>query len=264
MDADLEGANLHTCLGSPIPPTSLADWVASREDDLGKLVIDTRVRGLGLIAGTHANLGAAQPSHSRRVKLLHALRALPVDFVLVDLGAGHHAAVLDYFLAADTGLVVLSPEPTAVENAYSFLRAAFYRRVRLAMVSHGVRKLVTQAMDQRNERGLRTPLDLLREVESLDPGEGGRFADTVRAFHPRLIVNGVRTAADVKLGFAVRSVCRKYFGIDADYIGYVNHDEAARLSVAARRPVVESHPDSDASTYLNRIADKLTSLAEAK
>ena len=188
---------------------------------------------------------------------MRALRRLDADFVLVDLGAGTHSSVLDYFLVGGEGMVVLQPEPTSVENAYMFLRAAFYRQLRLAMVGHGVRKLVTEAMDQRNERGIRSPIDLLREIEGLDPGEGARFVETMRAFRPRIIVNDVRTAEDVKLGFAMQSVCRKYFGIEAEYLGYVNHDEAARRSVSARRPVVQSEAGSDAAIYLQRIARKL-------
>jgi len=261
VDADLEGANLHTCLGVATPRASLADFVAQREDDLVKLLLPTSEPNLQIIAGTHGNLGEAQPSHLRRVSLMRALRQLPADFVLLDLGAGTHSSVLDYFLVADEGLVVLHPEPTSVENAYTFLRAAFYRRLRLAMVGHGVRNLVTQAMDQRNERGIRTPLDLMREIESIDPLEGRRFADTMRAFRPRIIVNEVRTAEDVKLGFAVTSVCRKYFGLEADYLGYVNHDDAARRSVIARRPVVECQENSDAAIYLQRIARKIAGLS---
>ncbi len=257
VDCDLEGANLHTSLGVQTPPKSLADFVAQREDDLVKLLVDTPVAGLQLIAGTHAHLGEAQPNHLRRVRLMRALRRLDTDFVIADLGAGTHSAVLDYFLVGGEGLIVLQPEPTSVENAYTFLRAAFYRRMRLAMVGHGVRKLVTEAMDQRNERGIRNPIDLLREIESIDPQEGTRFVETMRAFRPRIIVNGVRTAEDVKLGFAVGSVCRKYFGIEAEYLGYVNYDEAARRSVSARRPVVEAEAGSDAAIYLQRIARKL-------
>jgi flagellar biosynthesis protein FlhG len=257
VDCDLEGANLHTSLGVRTPPASLADFVAQREDDLGKLVVDTQTPNLRLIAGTHANLGDAQPNHLRRVRLMRALRRLDADFVIADLGAGTHSSVLDYFLVGGEGLVVLQPEPTSVENAYSFLRAAFYRRMRLAMAGHGVRKLVTEAMDQRNERGIRNPIDLLREIELLDPQEGARFVETVRGFRPRIIVNSVRTAEDVKLGFSVSSVCRKYFGIEAEYLGYVNYDEAARRSVAARRPVVDGEAGSDAAIYLQRVARKL-------
>ncbi len=262
VDADLEGANLHTCLGVATPDVSLADFVAQREDDLSKLLVPTPEPGLQLLAGTHANLGDAQPSHLRRVRLMRELRQLPTDFVVIDLGAGTHSSVLDYFLTGDDGLLVLQPEPTSVENAYSFLRAAFYRRLRLAMVGHGVRKLVSEAMDQRNESGLRSPNDLLKEIERRDPGEGRRFVETMKSFRPRLIVNEVRTAEDVKLGFAVAGVCRRYFGIEADYLGYVNHDEAARRSVVARKPVVDYQASSDAAIYLQRIARKLISDAQ--
>ena len=61
-----------------------------------------------------------------------------------------------------------------------------------------------------------------------------------------------------KLGFAVTSVCRKYFGIDAEYLGYVNHDEDVRRSVRSRRPVVDLKSSADASIYIQRIARKLT------
>jgi MinD-like ATPase involved in chromosome partitioning or flagellar assembly len=112
-------------------------------------------------------------------------------------------------------------------------------------------------MDQGNERGIRTPLDLLRAVRSLAPDEGERFAAAVQGFRPRLVVNSVRSAGDVRLGFAVRSVCRKYFGLDAEYLGYVNHDDAVGAAIRARRPVVLSHPNAEAAIYLNRIARKL-------
>ena len=116
------------------------------------------------------------------------------------------------------------------------------------------------AMDQRNERGIRTPLDLLREIEATDTAEARRFVETMRVFRPRIIVNGVRTAEDVKLGFAVSSVCRKYFGLEAEYIGYVNYDDEARQSVSARRPIVDLRQDADVSIYLQRIARKLLGL----
>ncbi len=258
VDADLEGANLHTCLSVPAPPRSLADFVAGREPDPVKLPVETPIPGLSLIAGTHAHLELAHPEGARRTALLRGLRRIPADFLLVDLGAGNEPVFLDYFLLADEGLVVLAPEPTSVENAYAFLRAAFYRRLRLALRSHGVQELVAEAMDQRNERGIRTPLELLREVEARDSREGARFAETMRAFRPQIVVNQVRSARDVKLGYSVRSVCRRYFGVDADYLGYVSEDPAVRESLRARRPVVEIHPRSDAAIYLRRIARKLS------
>ena len=81
--------------------------------------------------------------------------------------------------------------------------------------------------------------------------------EAMRQLRPRLIVNGVRTAQDIKLGFAVSKVCHRYFGVEADYLGYVNHDDAVRKSILARQPVTEFAPNSDAAIYLQRIARKL-------
>jgi flagellar biosynthesis protein FlhG len=259
VDGDLEGANLHTCLGVPRPRCSLADFVAHREEDLAKLLLETPIPNLNLIAATQGNLATPQPSHSRRIRFVRELHQISADFVLVDLGAGTHPAVMDYFMIGGEGVVVITPEPTSVENAYAFIRAAFYRRLRLAMVSHDVRKVVTVAMDQHNERGIRTPFDLLREVEAIDTTEGVRFVETMRAFRPRIVINDARTAEDIKLGFAVRGVCRKYFGIESEYLGYINHDDAARRSVRARKPLVDADPRSDAAIYIGRIARKLAS-----
>jgi len=264
VDTDVEGANLHTWLGVTSPRASLADFVAGRVQDPIDLVVETPIPNLGLIAGTHGTLAAAQPEPSRRMELLQRLRRLPCDFVFVDCGAGAHAATIDYFLVGDEGVLVLHPEPTSLENAYSFLRAAFYRRMQLVMQKHDVRELVREAMDQRNARGMRTPLDLLHEVEAMDPEEGRRFAKSMRAFRPRIVVNEVESADDIKLGFSVRSVCRKFFGIEADYVGYVNRDPAVRKALLARRPLIELMPNSDAAVYLQRIARKLAEAGQGK
>ncbi len=265
VDVDLEGANLHTLLGMPSPELSLADFVAHRQAELGKLVVDTHIPNLGLIAGSEAHLEVPQPSKLERARLIRGLHALPADVVLLDLGTGVRATVLDYFLAGDEGILVLNSEPTAMENAYRFLHAAFYRRMQLAMTTHPVRELVASVMDQRNERGIHTPQDLLAEVERLDAGDGAHFVEAMRSFKPQIVVNQVRTAEEIKLGFSVRAVCGKYFGISSDYLGYINADPAVGRSVMMRQPVVSSEPRSDAAVYIARIAHKLASrLAKAR
>ena len=84
---------------------------------------------------------------------------------------------------------------------------------------------------------------------------------------PRNLVNNVtdflRTAEDVKLGFAISSVCKKYFGVESDYLGYVNYDEGARESVSRRQPIVDLQHDADVSIYIQRIARKLLGLPSA-
>jgi flagellar biosynthesis protein FlhG len=261
VDTDLEGANLHTWLGVARPHATLADFVAGRETDAAKLLVPTPFPGLRLIAATGGNLSAAQPDARRRAELLRGLRGLDCDVVVVDCGAGVQSAVIDYFLVGDDGVLVMNPEPTSVENAYTFLRAAFYRRMQLAMLNEAVRVRIQECMDQRNERGIRSPHDLLREIEAMDSEDGRRFVSTMRGMRPLIVVNEVASAEDVRLGFSVRTVCRRHFGLEADYVGYVNRDESVRRALRERRPVVAGGERGDANVYLRRIARKLLEIA---
>ncbi len=257
VDTDLEGANLHTWLGVPRPPVSLADFAAGRELEPAKLLVPTPFPGLRVIAATGGHLGDPQPNGARRAELLLGLRRLDCDTVVVDCGAGSHASVIDYFLIGDDGVLVVHPEPTSIENAYAFLRAAFFRRMQLAMLSGAVRDRISECMDQRNERGIRSPHDLLHEVQAMDSGDAQRFVDAMRSLRPLIVVNEVASADDVKLGFSIRTICRRYFGLDAGSVGYVNRDESVRRALLEKRPVTEAEPRSDASVYVRRIAKKL-------
>jgi flagellar biosynthesis protein FlhG len=258
IDADLGGANLHTCLGvRTAERVNLSDYIEHRIQDLEKAALETPIPGLRLIAGALGHAGTVETNHEQRADIVARVRELSCDLVIFDLAAGTDRSTVDFFLEADESILVTTPEPTAMENAYSFLRAAYYRRLANAMRSSPVRELVRAAMDQRNERGIRNPTDLLMEVSRIDSDEYARFRKMLDEFHPRLIVNQVRNTEEVKMGFSVRSVCRKYFGLDVDYVGYLNYDDCAWRSIKERRPLVLAYPQSDAALYIRQIVKKM-------
>jgi flagellar biosynthesis protein FlhG len=258
IDADLGGANLHTCLGVRAGERiSLSDYFEDRVVDLEKVAIETPIPGLRLILGALGHTGKAETTQEQRATLLRAVRRLPADLVIFDLAAGTDRSTIDFFLEADDGFVVTTPEPTAIENAYAFLRAAFYRRLASALQESNVRELIRVAMDQRNERGIRTPGDLLGAVERIDKAEAERFRRVLDGFRPHLVVNQVRDTEEVKMGFSITSVCKKYFGIDIDYAGYICFDDNVWRSVKDRRPLVLAYPTSDGALYVRRIVKKL-------
>ena len=258
IDVDLGGANLHTCLGVRMGErANLSDYIEGRITDLEKAALETPIPGLRLIAGTLGHTGTVDTNQEQRARLVARVRELPADLVIFDLAAGTDRSTLDFFLEADESLLVTTPEPTAIENAYGFLRAAFFRKLANAMRTSPVKELVRVAMDQRNERGIRTPTDLLVEVSRLDADECGRFRKILAEFRPRLIINQVRSTEDVKLGFSIRSVCRKYFGLDVDYVGYINFDDFIWRSIKVRRPLVLAYPQSDGALYIRQIVKKM-------
>ena len=56
------------------------------------------------------------------------------------------------------------PEPTSIENAYRFLKAAFLRRMAVIEKAYGIKDLVDEARTQRGARNLNTPAELLRAI----------------------------------------------------------------------------------------------------
>ncbi|HLL55077.1 MAG TPA: MinD/ParA family protein, partial [Myxococcaceae bacterium] len=220
------------------------------------VIIPTGVENLSLIAGSQDVLDAANPKYHQKLKLLRNLQSLDCDYLLLDLGAGTSLNVLDFFLIADHGVLVLLPEPTSVENAYRFVKAAFFRRLQYLEEHYGISELVEDALTSR-EGALRTPYEFVARVKSTDAALGEKLERELRAFRVKLVVNQVRTPADQGVGDAVVSAWRKFFGLEMDYLGFIRYDDEAWRSVRKRRPVLVERPDCEAAQGVVRIAERL-------
>ena len=260
MDADLGGANLHTCLGMQPPKATLSDFIARRVDNLGEVISQTPIKNLGLISGAHDFLAAANPKYTQKLRLLREISKLDVDSVVIDLGGGTGFNILDFFLIADHGVLVVAPEPTAIENAYRFIKAVYYRRLKTLELSWDLKPLVQQALKSKGQSGLQTPADLVRKVREQDPKAGDIIAEELARFPLKLIVNQCRSEEEMKLGNAICQACRKYFGIKMDFLGAVPHDDAVWRAVRKRRPVLLDAPDAPASQHIRNIVSRLENI----
>lgn len=257
LDADLGSANLHTCIGVDPPEVTLSDFLNGKAQKITDVIIDTAIPNLSLISGARDFLEVANPKYAQKMKLLRHLQALDVDYILLDLGAGTAFNILDFFLAADQGILMVTPEPTSVENVYRFVKSAFYRRFKKVVKKPDIKEIVTMAMDQRNERGIKTPHDLINHVEILDNEVGTRLREEMMRFRPRLIVNKVRTKNDITVGFSMKNSCSKYFGIQIEYIGYISFDDCVWQSIRRRRPLLLEYPESKPSKCIRDIVHNL-------
>jgi flagellar biosynthesis protein FlhG len=254
VDADLGGANLHTCLGLAAPERTLGDFIRRRAERIEDVVMETGVPGLRLISGASDFLGAANIKHPQKVRVLNKIRSLDVDVVLMDLGAGTSFNIIDFFLISDVGILTVVPEPTSIENGYRFIKSALYRRLRGAAVRESVRQVIELAMDQRNPLGIRTPLDLLAAVEAEDREAVEPLKREMASFHPRFVVNQVRDDGDVPIGHQLVAACARHLGIHATYAGYVHYDDAVWQSVRHRRLFVLETPACRAAEEVRQLA----------
>ena len=264
VDADLGGANLHTCLGVAAPTLTLSDYVQSPSMRIEDVVVETPLRNLRLISGAQDILDIANPKYTQKVKLLRAIQQLDVEIIILDLGAGTNFNTLDFFLMADKGIVVVVPEPTSIENAYRFIKAALYRKLKLMAVEPKIRDVIDKAMDKKNAFGLRTPAELIEYITQLDSGTGDRLRQEVNRFRPRLVLNQVRAFGDVRIGFLMQNACLKYFGVRVDFLGYIKNDESVWQSIRKRQPITLNGGYSRIAQSFQTISQNLTHNLELK
>jgi flagellar biosynthesis protein FlhG len=257
VDADLGGANLHTCLGLNPPRRTLSDFVNHRVERIEEVLVSTGIPNLTLVSGALDHLDAANPHHGQKLRLIRHLQSLDADFAILDLGAGTQTNTLDFFLLAEHGVLVLVPEHTAVENAYRFVKAAFWRRLRAASAVFGVSPLLDSLLDGRRFRG---PAEILEAIQGADADAGRQLREQMATFRPRLIVNQARVPEDAEMGAGVVAAWRRHFGIEMDLLGTVEYDDEVWRAVRSRRPLLVAHPEGTAARSLAAIASRIRAL----
>lgn len=257
VDADLGGANLHTMVGVPAPSRSLSEIFTRDVASLETLRIPTGIPNLELISGAHALIDMANPKHLQKQKVIRQLFTLDADFVLLDLSAGSSFNVVDFFLAADEPITVVVPTPTSIENAYHFLKATFYRRLKGAIVRAGAAAIVDRAFEQQLARGIRSPRELVQHLRTLDATVGAAVAREMSELHPKLIVNQIRRNEELNLGEQIALACRDYFGVDMTFLGGIHNDDRVVSSIQMRKPVLAAYPHSPFASAVESLAQQL-------
>ncbi len=121
LDADLGLANINVILGI-IPKYNLYHVIKGKKK-LKDIVIDVP-EGIKIIAGASGFHQLANLEAKQRNDFIHSISELEGgDFMIIDTGAGVGQNVLSFVTAADEILVVTTPEPTAITDAYGIIKS---------------------------------------------------------------------------------------------------------------------------------------------
>jgi flagellar biosynthesis protein FlhG len=257
VDADFGAANLHSMLGVREPHRSLREFLTGEVATLDEIACDTPIAGLKLISGSRARVDAANLDHPRRQKLLRHLRKLNTDHVIIDLAAGSSFNVLDLFAAADLPLAVVTPELTAIENTYHFIKASWFRALRPATQRPVVREALRMVLGgRRSQRSLPSKL-LIEAVGELDASAAAALQHSADAFTPALVVNRAATTAERALAEHIAAGCDEALGVRVRALGGLAQDTAVPRAVERQRPMLEIFPKSEFANDVYVMAERM-------
>lgn len=268
VDLDLGGSDLHIYLGEKnVPDVTVNDFINRRVQGLEEAVVRREGRPL-LIAGNSGELGIANIPYARKMRLLDTIRKMDMDYVILDLGAGTDFNTLDFFLAADCGVLVTTLDQPAYLEAYAFMKTALLRKLtRLfgadapfaADVSTAVREAVQSYMQPSREGGSRTVRELINAVSVIEPMCLPRMVDGIMGFTPHLLINRCFDTKEARrIATSMTSVARQRLSIDVKFLGTISKSPVVeRCTSYAHHPIVEKQRTAVLSSEISGIIEKL-------
>lgn len=161
--------------------------------------------GVHILPGTSGMEDLVNISSTEVSILLQAFTRMEKDFdlLLIDIGAGIHRSVINFIQACDETLIVLTPEPTAVMDAYSLIKILsnhrYKKKIRLIINqvdSQSEGEKLAERMKRVIDKYLTLDLDVLGYIP-----EDGRVRQAVKEQSPFLMLY-----PDSKAGRAVKGI----------------------------------------------------------
>jgi flagellar biosynthesis protein FlhG len=224
---------------------------------LETLISDSGVDNLGLLIGAISSLAPESIKYTQKLKLFRHIRNLHADYILIDLGAGSHFNSIDTFLLADKMIVGVVPEIIAIENLYYYLKNVFYRKLMHVLGRHGLKRLLEDTWSNRHRYNIRNLNGLIVHLKAHSGPVSRIVAREMETFNIHIILNKVRKNGDITVGNSVKSICRKYFGFSAQYVGYIEYDEFVSRCINKRQPYMQAYPASRCTREIGGLAESL-------
>ncbi|MBL8918628.1 MAG: P-loop NTPase [Myxococcaceae bacterium] len=251
VDADLGAPNLHTMFGIDKAGPTLQSFIDHEVESLDEARVETSVRGLTLVRGTSAIIGAANIGFQQKQRLLRHLCALQADVVVVDVGAGTGFNQLDLFDVADQKVVVMTPQLTSIHNAYAFVKGAVFRIADRILKAHGFEKV----LDERGHEGETASLKhLLRDVIGCSPKVEAELRETLEQFRLKLFGNQVFDVREAGIFRAVGKMMGDFLSVPAPLIGYARASRAVHESVNRRQPLLAALHNDETGRAFREVA----------
>lgn len=254
VDCDLGAANQHVLFGIDRPVAGLQALIDRKIETLEEALTPTPLPNLHLVAGTGAAVGAANITHGEKQRIMKRIRALNADVVIVDVGAGVSFNVLDFFELGSQRLLVVTPQVTSIQTAYSFLKGAVLRTLRHAAEKTSELELLEPAIASKENEKVSRLLARLREE---NPTFGEQVFRILARFGAQIVGNQVTEPNQAGIFHAVSRMIHDFLGISVPILGYVGISRRIRESINQRRPMLLGNQIDENTKVFRQMAEML-------
>jgi flagellar biosynthesis protein FlhG len=258
VDLDLGGSNLHTCLGIKNKHPGIGSYIHRQASSLESLLVETDFPRLYFIPGDALLPDTANLPYFAKQKIIRELGNLVADYVILDLGSGSSYNTVDFFLTSPSGIIVTTPEATALLNAYSFVKASLFRLIHRTFPPRSEERRVIRSFAARRIEGSEASLlDLAAQLQEHSAEAAATVEEQIRRFVPRVVLNMGITARDLSVGARLRVISRRNLNMEVEYIGFLRRDDAVPASLAQRTPVCAAEPTSPFSRSMDMLVQRM-------
>ncbi len=246
VDCDLGAANQHVLFGIDRPKPGIQGLLDRKIDSLDDGLTPTPHPNLQLVAGTGASVGAANINHGEKQRIIRRIRAITADVILIDVGAGVSYNVLDFFEQGAQRLLVVTPQVTSIQTAYSFLKGAVMRTLQHhAEKSSELELLAPAAKSGENEK----VSQILARVRDQSPALAESIDKVLLKFGAQIVGNQVFESGQTGIFHAITRMIQDFLGITVPILGTVRASRRIRESVNLRKPMMLGAKDDDTRAF---------------
>lgn len=255
VDGDFGGADLHTVMGFEKPKKTYFNFYNHEYENLNDILLEhPEFDHLKIMSGAIGSLGMANLSYQHKMRFIRHLRKIVADFIILDLGAGTSYNVLDLFLAADRGIIIVNPDPMSILEGYNFLKQVLFRQIAQIIRSHGnTTGLIKKISQTETHKSKSTILDLTNQVSDMDRQLGEKMITFLNQFHPMLLANMIIESNDENNILAIKSAAHELLSTRLEYMGAVHKDMTVNESIQKMVPFLSYNPKCQASKDLTHI-----------
>ncbi len=261
VDLDLQGSNLHSYLGYQRLPRTLGDFAAGRVTVLSELACETTTGQLRLIGG----MQRSELRDEALVFVRHVTEqfsTLSADTIIVDCGSGRSPATIAAFAESNLGILVTTPEPTALESVYLFAESYLRWCLTRALTGETLARVEAGIREAGHDPARLSFRNFMTRIAPIDAGAREAVAEVVRKTRLELVLNQVRAPAEEEIAASLGSGFRKCFGLPLRTAGIVEHDLSVLQASSKRRSLSQQYPNAAATRAIGQTALRLSSASE--